>query len=136
VIWKSSIYSQAMKPFARSARVSGQIQKVLSDILHKRVKDPRLKMATITGVKMSRDLRIARIYFTTSGGQKSIEEASEGFKSALGYVKRTLASQLGLRYMPDLKFFYDESFSHGSHIDKILKVITTDNEQSDKSFER
>lgn len=125
-----------MKPFARSDRVSGQIQKVLSDILRKRIKDPRLEMTTITGVDMSSDLRMARIYFTTSGSQKSVEEATEGFKSALGYVKRTLASQLGLRYMPDLKFFHDESFNYGSQIDKIVKVIDTENEQNNNSIEK
>ena len=116
-----------MKPFARSDRVSGQIQKVLSDILKKKIKDPRLEMVTIPGVKMSRDLRNARIYFITSGGQENIEHVTEGFKSALGYVKRTLASQLGLRYMPDLKFFYDESFNYGSRIDNIIKIINTEN---------
>jgi ribosome-binding factor A len=112
-----------MKPVARSDRVGGQIQKVLSDILLKRVKDPRLKTATITGVKMSRDLKMARIYFVTSGGKKNMEAAVEGFKSAFGYVKRKLAAQLGLRYMPELRFFYDESFEYGDHIDKILNRI-------------
>ncbi len=116
-----------MKPFARSDRVCGHIQKALSDILLKRIKDPRLEFATITNVKMSRDLRVARIYFTTTGNKKSAEEALEGFKSAIGYVKRTLAGQLGLRYMPELKFFYDESFDYGSHIDKILKDVKADN---------
>ena len=116
-----------MKPFARSDRVSGHIQKALSDILLKKIKDPRLEFATITNVKMSRDLRVARIYFTITGDKKSAEEALEGFKSAIGYVKRTLAGQLGLRYMPELKFFYDESFDYGSHIDKILKDVKADN---------
>ena len=116
-----------MKPFARSDRVFGQIHKVLSDVLLKKIKDPRLESATITDVKMSRDLRIARIYFTTTGNKKNAEEAVEGFKSAIGYVKRTLAGQLGLRYMPELRFFYDESFDYGSHIDKILKDVKADN---------
>lgn len=84
-------------------------------------------MATITSVKMSRDLKTARIYFTTSGGRNSSKKAVEGFNSARGYVKRTLARQLGLRYMPELKFFYDESFEYGSHIDDVLKSIKTDN---------
>jgi len=125
-----------MKPFARSDRVSGQIQKVLSEILLKKVKDPRLENASITGVRMSRDLRIARIYFVTSGNKKNIEEALEGFKSAIGYVKRTLARQLGLRYMPDLKFFYDESFDYGSHIDKVLKAVKADNGPNNTIFEK
>jgi ribosome-binding factor A len=125
-----------MKPFARSDRVSGQIQKVLSEILLKKIKDPRLENASITDVKMSRDLRIARIYFVVSGNKKSMEEAVEGFKSALGYVKRTLARQLGLRYMPDLKFFYDESFDYGSQIDKVLNAVKADNGPNNTLFEK
>lgn len=117
-----------MKPFARSDRVSGQVQKVLSDILLKKIKDPRLEAATITSVKMSRDLKFARVYFVTSGGKESIKEAAEGFKSALGYVKRKLASRLGLRYMPELRFFYDDSFDYGSHIDEIIKAVKSENE--------
>ena len=125
-----------MKPFARSERVSGQIQKILSEILLKKVKDPRLENTSITDVRMSRDLRIARIYFIVSGNKKNIEEASQGFKSALGYVKRTLALKLGLRYMPDLKFFYDESFDYGSHIDKVLKAVKADDEPNNTLFEK
>jgi len=125
-----------MKPFVRSDRVSGQIQKVLSEILLKKIKDPRLENASITDVKMSRDLRIARIYFVASGNKKSMEEAAEGFKSALGYVKRTLARQLGLRYMPDLKFFYDDSFEYGSQIDKVLKAVKADNGPNNTLFEK
>ena len=125
-----------MKPFARSERVSGQIQKILSEILLKKIKDPRLEHARITDVKLSRDLRIARIYFVTSGNKKNIEAALEGFKSALGYVKRRLARQLGLRYMPDLKFFYDDSFDYGSHIDDILKALKADNGRNNSLFEK
>ena len=123
-----------MKPFARSDRVCGQIQKVLSYILLKRIKDPRLESATITSVKRSRDLRIARIYFTTTGNNKNVAEATEGFKSAIGYVKRTLAGQLGLRYMPELRFFYDKSFDCGSHIEKILKDVKAENGFNHTSF--
>ncbi|MBW2246559.1 MAG: 30S ribosome-binding factor RbfA [Deltaproteobacteria bacterium] len=124
-----------MKPFARSDRVGGQIQKILSEILLKKVKDPRLKNASITDVKLSRDLRIARIYFVLSGNKKNVEEALEGFNSAIGYVKRTVARQMGLRYMPDLKFFYDESFDYGSHIDNVLKALKADNGPNNTLFE-
>ena len=118
-----------MKPFARSDRVGCQIQKVLSDILLKRVKDPRLKSASITGVKMSRDLRIARVYFITSDDKNTVDKTIDGFKSALGYVKYKLAAELGLRYMPELRFFYDESFEYGVHIDTILSRIHDEDRQ-------
>ena len=109
-----------MIPFARSERVSGLIQKVLSEILHKDIKDPRLKMATITGVEVSRDLRLARIYFTTPDGDQKKDAAVKGFNSARGFIKRILANELDLKYMPDIKFFYDESLDYGSHIDSRL----------------
>ena len=116
-----------MTPFSRADRVSGLIQKVLSDLLKKRIHDPRLAMTTITRVKMSRDLKIARIYFTIYGDSQKSEAAAKGFDSARGFIKRSLAGRLGLRYMPDLKFFYDDSFDYGSHIDQLLKKISTDN---------
>jgi ribosome-binding factor A len=76
---------------------------------------------------MSSDLRIARIYFTTPGGQTGRDAAAKGFECAAGFVKRTLARQLALRYMPDLKFFYDESFDYGTHIDGLLESIKKKN---------
>ena len=124
-----------MKPVERSERVGGQIKKVLSELLHKNIKDPRLEMATITVVKMSRDLKSARIYFIASGGKKGNKEAIEGFKSALGYIKRTLARKIGLPYMPELSFFYDESFDYGSHIDNLLQSIQTDDGSNNTPFE-
>jgi len=124
-----------MKPFSRSDRVGGQIQKVLSELLHKEVKDPRLKMTSISGVKVSADLKHARVYFITSGDAKRRQEAADGFKTALGFLKRELARQLGLRYMPELKFFYDDSYDYGTRIDTILKSLKTDNESNHTTIE-
>jgi len=116
-----------MIPFSRADRVSGLIQEVLSELLKKKIHDPRLAMATISSVKMSRDLKLARIYFTIYGDRQKSEAAAQGFESARGFIKRSLAPRLGLRYMPDLKFFFDESFDYGSHIDQLLEKIKTDN---------
>jgi len=112
-----------MKSFERCDRVARQLQQTLSDLLKKNVQDPRIKMATITEVKLSRDLRIAKIYFTIYGGEKNKDDAIDGFKSALGYVKRKLASELKLRYMPDLRFYFDESFDYSAHINNVLKSL-------------
>ncbi len=126
-----------MKPFARADRVSGQIRKTLSDLLRKDINDPRLDKATITGVKMSQDLRLAHIYFSVSGASSDMgqltEDAEKGFKSAFGYIKRTLAGRLGLRYMPDLRFHYDRSFDYGARIDSVLKNIKTGNASDNRS---
>lgn len=115
-----------MTSFSRAERVSGLIQETLSDLLNKSIHDPRLQMATITKVKMSADLKLARIYFTIYGDDNKSEAAAKGFESARGFIKRMLAPKLGLRYMPDLKFFYDDSFDYGSHIDQLLEKIKTD----------
>ena len=113
---------------ARAERVAGQVQKIVSDLLRRSIRDPRLASTTITGVKMSADLRIARIYFTTSEGPDSANQAGDGFQSAIGFLKRQMAQGLKLKYMPDLQFYYDESIDYGQHIDQLLKKIKTDND--------
>ena len=122
-----------MIPFARSDRVSGLIQKVLSEILQKDIKDPRLKLATITGVNVSRDLKLARVYFTTPDGEQQKDAAIEGFNSARGYIKRTLAHELELKYMPDIKFFYDASIEYGANIDSLIKLTKERNGTDSKT---
>ena len=122
-----------MTSFNRSKRVSGHIHKALTDILRRDIKDPRISMVTITRVKMTNDLRIARIYFALTGSKKTIEEAQEGFNSARGYLKRTLAQQLGLRYMPDIEFFYDDSFDYASQINELLRSLKKDDETNHTS---
>ena len=117
-----------MKPFSRAERVSVKIQAHLSELLHKKVSDPRLEMITITGVKLTDDLRHAQVFFCTSGGKKSRREALSGFKSASGFLKKTLAAKLGLQYMPALIFLYDESLDYGSHINEVLKSLSVDDD--------
>jgi ribosome-binding factor A len=117
-----------MRQYSRAERVGGLIQQTVADILARRIKDPRLELATITQVKMTRDLRIARIYFSIAGGPEKVKAAEEGFKSAIGFLKRDLSHQLDLRYMPKIEFYYDDSFDYGSHIDNLLKSIATKND--------
>jgi len=126
-----------MKSFARADRVSSQIQKTLSYLLKKEIKDPRLDQATITGVKMSPDLKLAHIYFSVSGAsserERLTENAEKAFKNALGFIKRALAGRLGLRYMPDLRFHYDRSFDYAARIDSVLKKLKTENASDNRS---
>jgi ribosome-binding factor A len=118
----------SIRPFSRSERVGGMIQKLLSDLLRKDISDPRLENATITGVKMGSDLKTAYVYYSTYLGEKETAAAAEGFQSAKGYVKRHLAGKLGLRYMPEIKFIYDASFDYGMKIDNLLKSVASENE--------
>jgi len=115
-----------MRPFKRADRVRGHIQKVLSEVLRKKVKDPRLDNATITGVDLSEDLRSAKIYYVTLGGRDQQAETAAGFASAAGFVKGALARHLGLRYMPDIRFIHDPSIEYGAHIEKIINAVAKD----------
>lgn len=114
-----------MKPYARAERVGVLIQGALFDILRKSIKDPRLDAVTITGVKMTKDLKLARVYFATSGNP---EDAAKGFKKAHGFIKKALAGELELRYMPDLQFLYDESIDYAIHMDTVIKQLNKENE--------
>lgn len=115
-----------MKPFARSDRVAALIQEALSDVLRREIKDPRLEGVLISGVRMSRDLKTARVYFAPTGGPARAEGAAEGFEKARGFIKRTLARELALRYMPEIQFFYDTSFDYGERIEAVLKSLKSD----------
>lgn len=110
-----------MKPYSRSDRVGGLIQQVIAELLQKQISDPRLAKVTITAVKMSRDLRIAKIYFATNSDVHDKQAAMEGFSKAGGFIKRELAQRLGLRYMPHLQFYYDEAIDRGDRIEQLIK---------------
>jgi ribosome-binding factor A len=84
---------------------------------------------------MSRDLRLAKIYFSTFEGKSQAKTAEEGFMSARGFLKRLLARELGLRYMPDLRFYYDETFDYGSKIDKVLASVIKKDESDNRTIE-
>ncbi len=122
-----------MTGFSRADRVGGLIQQMLSELLQRDISDPRLQMATITAVKVTKDLRRARIFFASAGGREASEQTAQGFRSAAGFIKRHLGPRLGLRYMPELEFFYDDSFDHGARIDQLLKSISPSDHGPDRT---
>ena len=109
--------------YKRADRVGGQVQKELSDLLLKEIRDPRLDSVTILRVSITDDLRSARIYFSVAEGEERKLSALAGFKSASGYLRRKLSRRLELRHMPDLEFLYDESFDRADRVNKVLKAI-------------
>jgi ribosome-binding factor A len=112
-----------MRPFSRADRVGELIKQNLAELLLRQISDPRLDGVTLTGVKLSKDLRLAKIYFAAPGGEKEHQDAQAGFEQARGFIKRELAQRLGLRYMPELRFFYDTSIDYGARIEELLKTV-------------
>jgi ribosome-binding factor A len=117
-----------MRTYPRSQRVAGELQRQLAELLHRSVKDPRVSQVTITGVRLSADLKQARVYFVSPGGRPGRERAAAGLGSAVGFLKRELAHTIGLRSMPEIRFVYDESLDYGERIDRLLKTLESDHE--------
>ena len=109
--------------FKRADRVGGQVQKELSDLLQKEIRDPRLDSVTIIRVSVTDDLRSARIYFSVAEGEERKVNALAGFNSASWYLRRKLSRRLELRHIPELEFLYDESFDRAARVEKVLKTI-------------
>jgi ribosome-binding factor A len=107
----------------RATRVADQIMAEISDILLKQVRDPRVSLVTITRVRLTDDLRLARIFFVEMGKDACEPQVKEGLDRAKGFLKRELGKRLSLRYIPDLVFTVDEAFEYGSRIDRILAEI-------------
>ncbi len=99
-----------------------KIQAAITELLSKKMQDPRIEMATISGVKMSPDLRVADIYVTVFGDEKKILETLKGFKKSKGFIKKRIAPQLGLKYMPDLRFVRDDSFDKAARLDALIEA--------------
>lgn len=104
----------------RADRVADLILKELAEVLLRRVKDPRLADITLTAVRVSPDLRHARVFYSLLGDDKKKASAAAGLESARGFVKRELGKRLQLRRMPDIEFNFDGSLEYGSHIDRLL----------------
>lgn len=125
-----------MKPYLRAERISGKIQHAITDLLSKKMQDPRIEMATISGVKMTPDLRVAHVYITVFGDKKRISEALDGFKSSKGFIKKRIAPELGLKYMPELKFVHDDSFDKAAKMDELIKSAVSGTPPTDTSDEQ
>ena len=107
----------------RTIQIGGLLQKEISELLVRKLKDPRLEMVTITAVDVSPDLKLARVYFSRFGTPVEIEKSKEGLQSAAGFLRRELGHRMELRRIPELEFFHDTSFEYGDRIESILKNL-------------
>ncbi len=110
--------------YKRSDRVGDLIRKeIASMILHGEIKDPRIGFVTITHVKMSPDIKDAKVYFSQIGNKEEIGKSRDALNHASGYVRRSLAKRLDLRHIPSVAFDYDDSLEYSDHIGKVLKEL-------------
>ena len=120
-------------PTRRQRRVSELIHRELSLLLMREVRDPRLANVTVTEVRVTPDLLIARVYYSVLGDAEQAKETAVALESAKGYLRTQLAAQVRLRLAPELVFYFDESTEYGRHIDELLDQVAQDLEPKDGS---
>ncbi len=119
-------------PFKRADRVGGLIQQELSRLLLREVKDPRLALVTITGVRLSADLRYARVFVTGPTSPQGLQEELQGLRSATGFLRGRLGRALHLRYTPELTFEVDEAVERSLHVAALLKQVAAAERETDE----
>ncbi|WP_348666069.1 30S ribosome-binding factor RbfA [Arsenophonus symbiont of Ornithomya chloropus] len=124
------------REFDRVQRVAQEIQKKISIILYRKIKDPRIKMVTISGIKVSRDLTYAKVFVTflnILNPEDKIDDIKNGIHILNGdmskRIRTLLSKSMSLRIVPKLIFFYDNSLVEGRRMDNLLKKIMLDDEK-------
>jgi ribosome-binding factor A len=107
----------------RAQRVGELIQKEISALLSRGLKDPRIGFVTITGVEATPDLHLARVYYTVIGDDAARRGSAAGLKSSVPFIRQQLGKQLRMKYLPDLIFQYDSSIDNGNRIESLLREI-------------
>lgn len=110
----------------RRRRVEEQIQQELSEILRLELKDPRVGLITISGVRVSPDFAVARIYYTILGSTEDGESAGIGLSSASGFLRSALGKRLRIHNIPELRFTYDRSIERGIHLSQLIDQAIAD----------
>ena len=110
-------------PDRRLARLNEQFRREITDILRRDVRDPRVKDVVITGVAVTSDLWLARVYVRVAGGDEERKEAMKGLDAASNFIRRELGSMLHIRRLPELRFLEDETLEKADRIEEILRGI-------------
>lgn len=113
----------------RLARIGDRIRQELSEMLVMgELSDPRLSGATITEVKVDRELAFASIYISCYEGSERAKEILSGFESASGYIRKQLSHRIELRVFPKLRFNWDPTPERADRIEQILYNIRSESD--------
>lgn len=107
----------------RLTRLGQQIQEEVSEIIHRRIKDPRIGFVTITGVRVTADLSFAYVYVSAMGTSEQVDETFRCLSGAAGFIRSELGRRLRVKHIPELRFKYDDSSERGARIESMLKEL-------------
>lgn len=108
------------KSYPRSRRIGDQIQRALSELIRREVKDPRLGMVTLTEVRVSKDLAYATVFYSVLNGDVALTQ--EILEHAADYLRGPLGRSLGLRHSPELRFKRDELIEQGARMSQLINT--------------
>jgi ribosome-binding factor A len=104
----------------RDKRVADAIKEAVAQIVVNELSDPRIGFVTVTRCNVTRDLKLATVYFSILGKEEDRAESLKHLEHALPYVRRRLAQEVKLRYLPELKFKLDEVLAQEMRISEII----------------
>ena len=107
----------------RPDRVGDQIRTELALLIAREVHDPGVGFLTLTRVKVTPDLQIARVFYTALGDQTARRETARALERATPFLRRQLGQRIRLRRVPELEFFYDDSIARNDRIEQILQDL-------------
>lgn len=107
----------------RTGRVGEQVKKELSLILQTEFKDPRMGFTTITGVDVTNDLSMAKVYLSVFGSEQERQETLKALERGKGFIRSELSKRIRLRIVPELVFQIDSSVEYGSRIEELIHKI-------------
>ena len=107
----------------RTHKVAMVIKEEISQMILHELKDPRIGFVTVTHVDLTRDLKIAHIFYSIMEDTKKMEATQRGLEAARGYIRKLLGARLKLRFTPEIHFKRDDSIAQSFHINEILKKL-------------
>jgi len=113
----------------RQERVSELLYQELSILISNELEDPRLALLTVTNLDVSRDLRTVKVYVTHADENVSRRAVLTGLKNASAFMRRQIAQRCGLRVVPELLFYYDESPERAARVDELLRQIAEERKE-------
>lgn len=110
------------REFSRNQRLGAQILRILSELLRFEIKDPDLGGVSLTSVELTRDLSVAKVYFSLLNPDEQPDAAGQGLQRAAGFLRKKLGTALKIRHVPELRFQHDDSVAHGIEISRLIET--------------
>lgn len=108
----------------KNTRINGEVQRELSTIISRELKDPRINpMTSVVSVEVAPDLKQAKVYISVLGTEESANDTIRGLKSAAAFIRGQLAKSLNLRNTPEIHFVLDQSIEYGVNMSKLIDDV-------------